>query len=190
MKRFLPIIVAALAALPGCGYFTNIPAQVVVAEVKAASLVYGEGTTANSIKIDSPEAVLRTDPGSVGVTFNSINVTYYKIDGTAVAATDLPPLKLGMTCHVDGSQYPSNPLDPANSITQADQGHKVWVGRTTVTLPIVTRHVEQYGGRTTNDGNQAGIFAKIVMNGVDDANFDSSITFFVPIVFSGLPGKS
>jgi hypothetical protein len=190
VKRFLPFIVAAVAALPGCGYYTNVPAQIVVADVKPATLVYGEGTTANSIKIDSPEVTLRTDAGSIGATFNSMYVQYYNINRAPIGQNDLPQLQLGMTVRVEGSQYSSNPLDPANAITQSEQGQKVWIGRTTVPLPIVTRHVEQYGGRTTNDGNQAAIWAMVTMKGVDDANFDATLIFYVPITFSGLPGKS
>jgi hypothetical protein len=189
VKRFLPYIIAAVAALPGCGYFTNVPAQIVVAEVKPATLVYGEGTTGNTIKIDSPEATLRTDAGSIGATFNSIYVQYYDINRAPIATTKLPQLQLGMTVRVEGSQYSSNPLDPANAITQAEQGQKVWFGRTTVPLPIVTRHVEQYGGDTTSTGNQAGIWAMVTMKGVDDANFDTSLIFYVPIMFSGIPAK-
>lgn len=189
MRRFITAIFATTLCITGCGYYTNVPAQV-VATVTPARLVYGEGTASNTVKITEPEVSFRTEPGSVGVTYNRITVKYFKIDGTAVAASDLPPLKLGLTCHVDGSQLPSNPLDPAKGINQAAQGKEVWVGRVTVALPIVTRHVEQYGGRTSGpDVNQAGVFAQVQMDGADDAGFDSSITFFVPIIFSGFPGK-
>jgi hypothetical protein len=30
----------------------------------------------------------------------------------------------------------------------------------------------------------------VTMKGVDDANFDATLIFYVPITFSGLPGKS
>lgn len=185
MKRFLPFIIAAVTALPGCGYFTNVPAQIVVADVKPATLVYGEGTTGNTIKIDSPEVTVRTDAGSIGATFNSIYVQYYDTNRAPIPATKLPQLQLGMTARVEGSQYSSNPLDPANALTQAEQGQKVWIGRTTIPLPIVSRHVEEYGGDAA--ANQAGIWAMVTMKGVDDANFDTSLIFYVPIMFSGIP---
>jgi hypothetical protein len=195
LKRLLlsflavPALFASLAT-SGCGYYTNIPAQITVLETKPGRISYsgsislGTGVT----KVDEPEVTLRAEPGSIGATYNKITVTYYRIDGTAVGSDKLPPLKLGFTFHVDSSNFPSNPMDVGKPIDQSQVGKSIWLGRSTFVPPIMTRHVEQYGSVANGtDGNQAGLFAKIELVGSDDANYDASLTFFVPIIFSGAP---
>lgn len=187
MKRLLPFLFA-LVATPGCGFYTNVPAEIVVTEVQGASLVYGTGINEASIKITEPTCVLRTNPGSIGADFTLMEVSYLNIAGSAIAATDIPPMKLWYSIHVDGSNFTDNPLSLNGPMPNVDVGKNVWIGKTNVTLPIVTRHVEQYGAKTElNAGNYAGVSAKVTLSGKDEALFPISVVFSVPIMFSGLP---
>jgi hypothetical protein len=186
MKRLLPFLFTLLAT-PGCGFYTNIPAEVVVTEIQSASLVYGGGINEAGIKITEPTCVLRTNPGSIGADFTDLLVNYYNISGAQIASTDIPPMKLYYTIHVDGSNFSANPLDTNAPMPQPDVGKNIWVGRTIVTLPVVTRHVEQYGSRPNPpDGNYAGISAKVTLSGKDEALFPITVVFSVPIMFSGV----
>jgi hypothetical protein len=196
LKRILlsifaaPTLFASLAT-SGCGYYTNIPAQITVYETKPGRVSYsGSATVGTALThVDDPNVTLRAEPGSIGATYNKMTVTYYRaIDGVQIGSNLIPPLKLGFTVHVDSSNYPSNPMDIGKPIDQAAVGKSIWVGRTSFIPPIMTRHVEQYGATANgNDGNQAGLFAKLELVGSDDANFDASLTLFVPITFSGAP---
>ena len=184
MKRFLPSLLSlgALGALlPGCGYYTNIPAQITLMGTTPGRVTYEPDKT---LKIEDPLVTLRADPGRIGATFNSMKVSYFDAAGKPLTA-DLPTMNLGLTFHVDSSNFSSNPIDPTKPMVQADTGRTLYTGLSVFTLPILTRLVEQYGSKAS--ANAAGVFAQVIIAGADDANFPIEQTFFVSIIFSGVP---
>jgi len=183
----VPTLLASLA-MTGCGFYTNIPAQILIGEVKPATLNYElirtDGT--REIKIEVPTVTLRAEPGSIGFTVDTLKVTYFRAVGSGKEQIDpakIPPLTLGTTFRVESSNFPSDPSGP--NIDQTAVGKSIYVGRYTYTLPIITRHVEAFGALPANY-QDAAIYAQVSMSGVDDANFPSTYTFFVPITFNGL----
>ena len=188
MKRFL--IMAALAiTTSACGWYTNIPASIYVRSVSPGSVNYGPTLTNGSrdIKIDHPSVTLQGEPGSIGANFDSVSVRYLLSNGTE--SKNLPRLSMGMTFRVESSNYPSRP-DEAE-LDQTAVGQKIAVGAQGIDIPIITRHVEEFGAATQPpEGNAASITAEVTMSGFDDANLPVSIVARVPIFFSGTPGAS
>lgn len=187
MKRFL--IMAALAlSTAACGWYTNIPASVFVKAVKPGSVLYGPTLTsgARDIKIDHPEITLQGEPGSIGVNVDSVSVVYKLSNGSE--SKSLPRLSLGMTFRVESSNYPSRP-DEAE-LDQTAVGQKIAVGASTFAVPIVTRHVEEFGAvGQPPEGNAAAIYAEVTLSGYDDAMLPFNLLARVPIFFSGTPGS-
>lgn len=188
MKR--PLIMAALAlSTSACGWYTNIPASIYVKSVTPGSLVYGPTLTsgARDVKIDHASIELQGEPGSIGANIDSVSVLYRLSNGSE--SKELPRLSLGMTFRIESSNYP---VDPALApIPQDEVGTRISVGKTTVAIPIITRHVEEFGAKNQPpEGNAASITAEVTMSGYDDANLPVSIMARVPIFFSGTPGGS
>lgn len=189
----LPLTLAA--TLSGCGWYTNIPAQITVMEVKPGRVTLGPVVDGvHTTTVEDPSVTLRAEPGSIGATFNSMDVVYYRDLGYAnnqaiLAGNHLPALHVGLSFHVDSSNFPSNPMI-VNPIEQGDVGAKVYVGQYTFTPAVMTRLVEQYGLITSGDeANQPGIYAACSLHGVDDANFNAELEFSIPITYSGNAGS-
>lgn len=187
VKRFL--IMAALAlSTTACGWYTNIPASIYVMSVKPGALNYGPTLTsgARDIKIDHPEIILQGEPGSIGANFDSVTVRYLLSNGTE--SKNLPRLSMGMTFRVESSNYPSRPGE--TELDQTAVGAKIAVGAATVAIPIITRHVEEFGAvGQPPEGNAASITAEVTLSGFDDANLPVTLVARVPIFFSGTPGS-
>lgn len=192
MKRSFIALAAAALCLPaaGCGWYTNIPAQVAVHSVKPGRVTYEPPDTRGirEIKVEAPVVVLQTEPGSIGVNFDSMTVTYRLINRSVVSASKLPGLQMGFSFRVDSANYPVQPA--AAKVPQADQGVTVDVGKRELEFPVITRHVEQFGLETqAPEGNAPMVTAECTLSGVDDANLGVSLPVFVPIYFSGTPGS-
>lgn len=191
MRSIHTLVAAAalLTSLGGCGAYTNIPAQIVVAEVKPGKVTYTVTNTdgAKQTSIEEPSVTLRGDPGSLGVTYNTMNVKYYDIASNQLPSTSIPSMKLGLTVRVESSVFPNDPL-AVGEMNLGDVGQKDYVGRYSFSPPILTRHVEEYGASSDlTKGNQAAVYAEVELVGADDANWPADLIFFVPIIFSGSP---
>jgi hypothetical protein len=189
LKRLALLPALALLA-SGCGWYTNIPASIYVYAVEPATVVYGPTDTrgVREIKVTGPTVTFQGEPGSIGANFDSALVTY-RLSNQATS-TSLPQLSLGLTFRVDSSNYPVRTADEA--IGQATIGTAISTGRTTIALPVVTRHVEDFGSRATGgpatEVNAAAVTAVVVFTGSDDANLPVSLEARIPIFFSGTPG--
>lgn len=180
---------ALAAALPGCGTFTNVPAMINVQDLKPAVLTYQftNGTAgAREIKIDQPTVTLVGQPGSIGVTYDRMIVTY--LDAQTEAPADrnkLPPLSLRSTFRVASSALPGT-TGASGLIDQTKVGQQVFASSTTITLPVVNSYVEQYGLSLFTPG----VTAQVQLQGSDDAGFPADLAFYVPISFVGnLPNQ-
>lgn len=181
-------LMAALS-LSSCGLYTNVPAQYHVAEVKPASLTYQkpDADGYREIEIVPAQLTMIGEPGSIGVTFDTVNVQYLTdvVRKTFVSESDISTLNMRMSFRVESSNYTSDPV--AGPIDQEKTGQAVYVGRNTITLPVVTRHVEDYGMKTAI--NASAITAQVKLTGVDDAGFPAEMAVYVPITFHGAPGQ-
>lgn len=188
MKRVLLCLAAALS-VSGCGLYTNVPAQYHVAEVKPASLTYQKPDTDGyrAIEVVPAQVTVVAEPGSIGVTFDTAKVSYVSdfARNTFVSESDISTLNLRLSFRVESSNYPSDPT--GGPIDQKAIGQAVHVGRNTITLPVVTRHVEDYGMKTAI--NASAITAQVKLTGTDDAGFPAELAVYVPITFHGAPGQ-
>jgi hypothetical protein len=189
VKRFLfgSVLLAALASASACGLYTNVPAQIKVAQVVGATLFYEKPDATDGwreVKIEDPTMTLVGEPGSIGVTYEKMKVDYLQINEKPVAAGEIPPMDLRVSIRVESSNFPSDPL--AGPLSREQMGVALAVGKTTVTLPIVTRHVSAYGAKVSE--NVAALSAQLTLKGVDDAGYPAELIVYVPITFQGPPG--
>gem|GEM_PF-1697689 len=191
MRVFFGAAVASVlaASVGACGFYTNVPAQISVVNVKPGQITYNRDSGKLAIEYEQPEMNLRVEHGSIGATFNKMNVAYFYSNG-AKADTEVPPLNLGMTVRVDTGVYPTNiRADAPEAVDPAQVGNKVLAPITKVNVPILTRHVTQFGLKSElPTGNAAAIYAVVNLTGYDDANFETRLEAFVPITFIGQPG--
>lgn len=185
----LVMAVTLAGSIAGCGFYTNLPAQVFVATVKPGNVIFEPPDTRGirAVKITNPEVMLRGELGSIGATFNAMNAKYYLSSGSPANAADLPSLNMGLTFRVDSSNLPAD-VNTAEAVVQAEIGQRITPGRTTFELPVITRHVEQFGLKSgsTGDGNAAAVYASVSLKGFDDANFAIQVDVFAPITFNGV----
>ncbi|HEY9723744.1 MAG TPA: hypothetical protein V6D47_17155 [Oscillatoriaceae cyanobacterium] len=188
MKRLLLILGTALSCA-SCGLFTNVPAQVHVENVTPGTIDYtiASATQSAVYKETQPTATIVGEPGSIGVTFTTMDVQYAdptnNLTPKPLDSKSVAPLELRFTVRVDSSNYPADPA-AAQPIDQTKIGQQVNVGKTTITLPVITRQVETFGDQKLNYGD-AGITAEVTLSGTDDAGFPASVQLDIPITFTG-----
>lgn len=188
MKRTVIAAAATLLSLAGCGWYTNLPAQITVQSVKPGRVTYEPVDTRGirEIKVDTPVVTLQGEPGSIGASFSKMTIQYFL--SNEAPSTKLPTQKVGFGFRVDSSVYPTQPN--AARIGQAEVGTAIDVGKRELEFPVITRHVEQWGLETVApEGNAAVVTATCTCVGVDDANLDISLVVQIPIYFSGNPGS-
>lgn len=181
------VSLALISLASGCGWYTNVPAAIVVVGVTPGKVLYERKAGEVTITVTNPKATFRADPGSIGATFDVVDVTYVRNDGrTKTDASLLPAMLLGATVRVDGSVYPDNPL-AAGPMDATKVGTNIFVGRFEYEIPVINRFVENYGGRSSGAEAPAGtIYAQCIFKGSDDANFPLEVSVNAPITFSGV----
>lgn len=188
MKRMLFGLVGLFTlAGAGCGLYTNVPAQIKVADVVGATLTYEKPDASDgwrNVKVETPTVTLVGEPGSIGVTYEKMKVDYLQINEKRVPDTEIPPMDLRISFRVESSNYPTDPL--AGPLTRDAMGRTLQVGKAQLNLPIITRHVSAYGAKTTE--NVAALSAQVQLIGTDDAGYPANLTVYVPITFFGPPG--
>lgn len=163
-KILLPLITLSSMILSSCGQYTNFPAQYHVAGNSnlVATIGYpATGSTNNSVAITLPKLVVKGEPGSVGATFDQIDVSYNTADITAS--------KSEITFRVDSSHF-------------RDNSGNVVVDGGAIDLPVISPKVIEYGRRQ----GASNISARVTLSGTDDAGWPTSLPVNVAIVF--LPG--
>lgn len=181
----LGVVGLALASLAsGCGWYTNVPAAIVAVGVSPGRVLYETKASETVITTVNPKVTFRSDPGSIGATFDAIQVTYTRYDRTKVDASQIPEIVIGAHVRVDGSVYPDNPL-AVGPLDQTKLGSAIYVGRFEYEIPVINRYVENFGSQSSQ--NQAGVNAICIFKGVDDANWPIEVAVNVPIVFNGKP---
>lgn len=155
-------------AISGCGNYTNFPAQYHISGTSSliAKIAYPSavaGSTASNASVTLPKLSLKGEPGSIGATFEKMDISY--------SVSDITTTSLPVSFRVDSSNF----RDSAGKVV-ADGG--------TFELPVVNAKVLEYGKRQSVNN----ISALVTLTGTDDASWPTSITVNVPIVF--LPSSS
>lgn len=154
--------------LAGCGYYTNVPAQIKL-DVPSdsnitATVTYtvGEGSQL-SADIHNPKIALTGEPGSIGVSYDSISIKYL-------------PESVSPAVTIRGSiRVPSS--------HQFDENSNIVTGRVEAEIPVLSSKIVQLGSPLAANRITSQISAQVTLSGTDDAGFPASYEFFVPINF-------
>ncbi|MNX88006.1 hypothetical protein D3C86_1199610 [compost metagenome] len=164
--------VALVMGLAGCGWYTNVPAQISVQSVEPGTVgVVFNGNSPPAFT--NPTVTATGEHGSIGATYTQAQLTYF--DGAGKAITELDAKGVYLNLRVAPAS-----LTPYTSDTSKDRTFTQGTGK--AMLPIVNQKVLEYA-----TSNKPGtITAQVVLVGLDDAQFGSTLRVNVPIVFSGL----
>lgn len=156
-------ILAVFAALSGCGWYTNVPAQLSVLSVEPSTVhVAIEGA---KVTFTNPTVTVQGQNGSVGALFTQANVTY----GDAV-----PKKTMYLNLRVEPTYLKKYPSESATT-----KEVEFTPGSGKVMLPIIDQDVID-AGKT-----KRSITAAVKLIGLDDARIPSELDVYVPIVFTG-----
>ncbi|MGE3725229.1 MAG: hypothetical protein AB7I41_06740 [Candidatus Sericytochromatia bacterium] len=154
----------------GCGLYTNIPAQIKVSAASEssinASVTYTVDQSRISAEIKNPKIALEGEPGSIGVTYDTITITYLP------ESLSLNPKVVTITGSV---RVPSS--------HQFDKEGNVLTGKGLVELPVISSHVVELGNPLSQGRINSQISAKVTLQGQDDAGWPASLDIYVPINF-------
>lgn len=159
-------IVAACAALSGCGWYTNVPAQVGVVNIEPATVqVALEGSKAT---FTNPTVTLQGQYGSVGTTFGRADISYDKDSGIGNKS-------MAMSLRVEPTYLKKYPKETTAGNTDLE----FTAGSGKALLPVVDQSV------VDALKTKRSITATVTLVGLDDASFPTSVTLYVPIVSTG-----
>ncbi|PIQ26747.1 hypothetical protein COW36_00670 [bacterium (Candidatus Blackallbacteria) CG17_big_fil_post_rev_8_21_14_2_50_48_46] len=167
-EKLAGLLLASVVA--GCGLYTNIPAQVKISPGTngglRASVTYTVDQSRISAEVKNPTLVLEGEPGSIGVTYDTINIEYLPQSLT------LNPRVVRITGSVRvGSSH------------QFDKDGKPIPAKGEVELPIISSHVVELGNPLSQGRINSQISAKVTLEGTDDAGWPASLDVYVPINF-------
>lgn len=173
MRRIAALIaLTAASVVSACGQYTNFPARI---HISGESNLVGEVTyTFDSagkaaIVAKNPKLVLIGEAGSVGATFDTMNITYQGVPDSFAAKS--VNLKAGL--RVDSSHnFEATPSAATTTMP------KVIQGKGNMDLPVVTPDVINAGRAMLTP-----ITAVVTLQGIDDAGFPVDLQFGVPINF-------
>lgn len=158
-------ILAAFAVLTGCGWYTNVPAQLSVVSIEPATVqVAIEGS---KVTFTNPTVTVQGQNGSIGATFGQANVTYSEGSGIGKKS-------LAMSLRVEPTYLKKYPTE-----TSTSKEVEFTPGTGKGLLPIVDQAVVD-ALKTTRS-----MTATVTLVGVDDANYPTSLTLYVPITSTG-----
>ena len=178
MKRCIPVAFLLLT-IGGCGQYTNIPAQVHLKSVDVpAGITYSFDATTKSIvsTVVNPKITLENELGSIGITFDTMTVTYFVASGrnsipnTGTKADSSTHLRVAI-------RVPSSQLNrDANGNVNAPGSSG------SIELPVISPVVTSWGQTHFAEGN---LSVAITLNGTDDASYPRSLDINLPITLSG-----
>ena len=193
MKRLLGmgLVLGVMAPLAGCGWYTNVPAQIHIKSVSPSSITvnYKEpGTGAKALydaTISDAVLTLAGDPGSIGATFYTVSVKFTDgtngSNGNPGAATGLNDQAIDMSFRVEPSVFREDPRKDELGTKNWEDG-KLIIGTGQMSLgAVVNRQVLDYGFKRTSNV----VTALVTLSGYDDAKFPATVTVNVPITFTG-----
>jgi hypothetical protein len=152
-----------LSLIYSCGQYTNLPAQYHIEGTSefVAIVSYDSNKNAN---VKLPKIKVKGEPGSIGATFDTMNITYN--------VGDISASQVSVAYRIDSSHF-------------RDEKGNIIVSGGTFEIPVVSPKVIEYGKRQ----GASNISAKVVLSGLDDANWPTTLEFGVPIVFVAGSGQ-
>lgn len=183
MKRMLGLALMAglMAPLAGCGWYTNVPAQIRVKSIDPITVTYKEPSAGAKATYDATvnNAVLTLtgEPGSIGASFKNAKIRYFVPGGKDPVIEKSYPIDL----RIESSGFREDPrkdeLDDGNWSER-----KLIIGTGQLALPmLIDRAVLDYGFQKSS----SSLYALIEFTGEDDAKYPQFLEVSVPIVFQG-----
>jgi hypothetical protein len=173
MRRTAAMIALTVASVfSACGQYTNFPARV---HISGESNLVGEVTYTTDAQgkvtavAKNPKLIVIGEAGSVGATFDSMNITYQGVPDTFAAK--VVNLKTGL--RVDSSHNFERTINPDKTIVT-----KMIPGKGNMDLPVVNPDVIRSGLTLLTP-----VTAVVTLQGIDDAGFPVDLQFGVPINF-------
>lgn len=158
-------ILAVFAALSGCGWYTNVPAQVSVVNIEPATVqVTLEGAKAT---FTNPTVTLQGQYGSLGTTFGRADVSYDKDSGIGTKS-------MAMSLRIEPTYLKKYPTE-----TSTTKDVEFVAGGGKAVLPLVDQSV------VDALKTKRSVTATVTLMGLDDANYPTNVTLYVPIVSTG-----
>jgi hypothetical protein len=188
MRRTAALLALTVASVvSACGQYTNFPARVKIAGESnlVGEVTYtfsGTGTAANATAtVKNPKLVLQGEPGSVGVTFDTMRIDYKGADSLQTKTVNL---NIGLrvdSSHTVVTKFDNGSTNPPNKIVPTE----LKIGKGQLDLPVVSADVVRLGNPASPNGNfiSSPITAVVTMSGIDDAGWPSELQFGVPINF-------
>lgn len=187
---------AAASTLAGCGWYTNLPANIMVKEIDPSAVTINyttttsSGTSTTTAQYTQPSVVLEGAPGSVGVTYTLLTITYYQTNNAASASvvSSINPVFSSQTIRVDSSALRSNYLAGNQDMVGLDpsatnnQKQPLVIGVASASLPVVDADVVHFGSPSSGSTAKQ-IYADVALDGIDDAHIKSHLEFEIPISF-------
>ena len=183
MRRIAVSLAIALAGLASaCGQYTNFPARI---HISGESNLIGEVTytfdTGNKTNatVKNPRVTLIGEIGSVGATFDKMNVTYTGVPDS------FPSKSINTTIglRIDSSHQ----FAPVFDLTQGNKmiPKVIMQGKGQLDLPVITADVVKIGNPFNTGGGfiSSPISAIVTLTGTDDAMWPVDLQFGVPINF-------
>lgn len=164
--------VALLVGLAGCGWYTNVPAQISVQGVEPGTVgvVF---PSSGPPTFTNPTLTAIGEQGSIGATYTQAQLAYFDSAGKAISDLEAKGVFLNLRV------APAS-LTPYTSDSTKDRTFTQGTGK--AMMPVVSQKVLDYA-----KANKPGpITAQVLLIGKDDAKFDTTLNVYVPIVFSGL----
>lgn len=169
--------VALLLGLAGCGWYTNVPAQIRVQNVEPATV--GVVFANNVGQFTNPTITAMGEQGSIGVTYHTATIAYYESSTATKNKIDGLSANTNINMRVEGSFLKSYPTAGQG----ATQPNEFVVGSGKAVLPIVNQAVLSYA--TSTSPKPGTITAYVVLDGTDDAKYPTQLKFYIPITFAG-----
>lgn len=180
MKRLLGMgfALSLMVSAPGCGWYTNVPAQIHARSVPSVIVTYEPGSgTPYKATVNDAVMTLAGQPGSIGASFRNVNVSYYKPGSDDPVFERSFPIDL----RVEPSIYREDPRKDELGTGNWREG-KLIIGTGSLPLAmLVDRAVMDFGYTKAN----SQLYALLTFTGEDDAKFPARYEVSVPIVFAG-----
>jgi hypothetical protein len=177
VNQRLALAAGIILVMAGCGFYTNVPAQVHVKTVDVpAKLEYKFDSSLGKVIVvaTNPKVTFESLPGSIGITYDEMIVSYRTSDDKTMTDTPAGGLKIRTTVRVPSSHLVR---DTAGNVTAGGNSGSVELG---VLSPLVSK----FGLTNFDKGNPTML---ITLNGEDDARWQHSLTLNLPIQFAGSP---
>lgn len=200
MRRVLVTAAGAALGVTGCGWYTNIPAQVDVISIEPSSVAVEylhskpdsplKGITA---KFTNPTITLAGQPGSIGLTITKVSITYWDTGsgpslGTIIGKEQrlLTTVRVGTSAMREDYSKGYQEMDPTTAGGVSEwQKKRLIIGQGKFLAPIVNYDVLLLGSSENTTQRRSIIYAQVFLEGEDDAHWPFSRGgISIPITFA------